>query len=159
MPKPARTQPKQKAKPKAKAQSQTQSITATKPYWIILTAMLAVVTAVFGALMGMSLERTALLVITVAVVIGVVGLIRTGKSELSLSKRATFIFAGASVIGFIIWAALTLSGVMDPVVNAVGQDFYVVNSLASCLAAGAWIGELLSRSKMVQERLFIGMKK
>jgi hypothetical protein len=158
MPKPAKTQPKHKAKPKAKAQPQTQSITATKPYWIILTAMLAVVTAVFGVLMGISLERTALLILTVVVVIGFVGLVRTGKSELPLSKRATFIFAGASIIGFIIWAALTMSGVMDPVVAAVGQDFYVVNSLASCLAAGAWIGELLSRSKMVLERLFLGMK-
>ena len=158
MPKPPKNRPKQKAKPKQKAQPQTQSITATKPYWIILTAMLAVVTAVFGALVGMSLERTALVVVTVVVVIGFVGLVRTGKSDLSLSKRATFIFAGASIIGFIIWAALTLSGALDPVVIAVGEEFYLVNSLATCLAAGAWIGELLSRSKMVQQRLFWGMK-
>jgi hypothetical protein len=158
MPKPSRTQPKKKTKQKPKAKPQTPSITATKPYWIVLTAMLAVVTAVFGTLVSINLEGTVLLVVTVVVVIGFVGLIRTGKSELSLSKRATFIFAGASIIGFIIWAALTLSGAMAPVVNAVGQEFYVVNSLATCLAAGAWIGELLGRSKMVQERLFLGMK-
>ncbi len=158
MPKPSKTQPKQKAKLKAKALPQTQSITATKTYWIILTSMLAVVTAVFGALVGMSLERTALLMVTVVVVIGFVGLIRTGKSELPLSKRATFIFAGASIIGFIIWAALTMSGVLSPFVIAVGQDFYVLTSLGTCLTVGAWIGELLSRSKIVQERLFLGMK-
>jgi hypothetical protein len=158
MPKPSKTQPKHKTKPKAKAQPQTQSVTATKSYWIILTSMLAVVTAVFGVLMGMSLERTALLIVTVVVIIGFVGLVRTGKSELPLSKRATFIFAGASIIGFIIWAALTLSGALAPVVIAVGQEFYVVNSLPTCLAVGAWIGELLSRSRMVQERLFLGMK-
>lgn len=158
MPKPARTQPKQKTKAKTKVEPQTRSITATKPYWIILTSMLAVVTAVFGALVGMSLERTALLIVTVVVVIGFVGLIRTGKPDVSLSKRATFIFAGASIVGFIIWAALTLSGALASVVIAVGQDFYVINSLPTCLAAGAWIGELLSRSKIVQERLFLGMK-
>jgi hypothetical protein len=158
MPKPSKTKPKQKAKPKAKVQPQTQSITATKPYWIILTVMLAVVTAVFGALVGMSLERTALVIVTVVVVIGFVGLVRTGKPDLSLSKRATFIFAGASIIGFIIWAALTLSGALAPVVIAVGEEFYVVNSLATCLAAGAWIGELLCRNKMVQQRLFWNMK-
>lgn len=158
MPKPAKTKPKQKAKGKAKEQPQTASLTATKPYWIILTALLAVVTAVFGAVMGMSLERTALLIVTVVVVIGFVGLVRTGKSDLSLSKRATFIFAGASIIGFIIWAALTLSGALASVVVAVGEEFYVVNSLATCLTVGAWIGELLGRSKMVQQRLFFGMK-
>jgi hypothetical protein len=158
MPKPVKTRPKQKVKPKQKAQPQTQSITATKPYWIILTAMLAVVTAVFGALVGMSLERTALVVVTVVVVIGFVGLVRTGKSELPLSKRATFVFAGASIIGFIIWAALTLSAALAPVVVAVGQDFYVVTSLTTCIAAGACIGELLGRSKMVQQHLFLGMK-
>jgi hypothetical protein len=158
MPKPAKTRPKQKTKQKPKVQSQTQSITSTKPYWIILTTMLAIVTAIFGALVSMSLERTALLIVTVVIVIGFVGLLRTGKSSLPLSKRATFIFAGASIIGFIIWAALTLSGALAPVVLAVGQEFYVVNSLLTCLAAGAWIGELLSRSKMVHERLFLGMK-
>jgi hypothetical protein len=158
MPKPSRTQPKQKTKPKAKAKPQTPTLTATKPYWIILTAMLAVVTAVFGALVCMSLERTALLIVTVVVVIGFVGLIRTGKSELPLSKRATFIFAGASIIGFIIWAALTLTGALAPVVVAVGQEFYVVNSLPTCLVAGAWIGELLGRNKTVQQHLFLGMK-
>jgi hypothetical protein len=120
--------------------------------------MLAVVTAVFGVLVGMSLERTALLIVTVVVIIGFVGLVRTAKSSLPLSKRATFIFVGASIIGFIIWAALTLSGALAPVVIAVGQEFYVVNSLPTCLAVGAWIGELLSRSKMVHERLFLGMK-
>lgn len=158
MPKPAKTKPKQKAKAKPKAQPQTQSITATKPYWIILTAMLAVVTAVFGVVIGMSLERSALLVVTVVVVIGFVGLVRTGKSDLPLSKRATFIFAGASIIGFIIWAALTLTGALGPFEAAVGQEFYVVTSLPTCLVAGAWIGELLGRSKMVQQQLFLGMK-
>ena len=76
MPKPAKTRPKQKTKPKLKTQPQTQSITSTKPYWIILTAMLAIVTAVFGLMVGMSLKRTALVIVTVVVVIGFVGLVR-----------------------------------------------------------------------------------
>ena len=158
MPKPNRTPPKHKTKTKPKAQPQTPSITSNKTYWIILTAVLAVVTAVFGATMDISLPRTALLIVTVVVVIGFVGLIRTGKSDLSLSKRATFIFAGASIIGFIIWAVLTLSGALVQVVIAAGQEFYVVTSLASCLTAGAWIGELLGRNKWIQTHLFLGMK-
>jgi uncharacterized ion transporter superfamily protein YfcC len=160
MPQPAKTRPKQKnkPKPKTKAQDQAPSLTSKKEYWIILTAVLAVVTAIFGVTSGFSLTRTALLIVTVAVVIGFVGLIRTGKSELSLSKRATFVFAGASVIGFAIWAAFTLSGAMNSVMDAAGVEFYVVNSLATCLTVGAWIGELLGRSKWVQDRLFLNMK-
>jgi hypothetical protein len=158
MPKPVKTRPKQKNKPKLKAQVQTSSITTKKEYWIILTAVLAVVTAVFGLTGSFSLAQTALLIVTVVVVIGFVGLIRTGKSELSLSKRATFIFAGASVIGFAIWAALTLSGALTTLAVEVGELFYAVNSLVTCLTAGACIGELLGRSRWIQNRLFLDMK-
>lgn len=160
MPQPAKTRPKQKNKPKLKPKAQVQapSITTKKEYWIVLTAVLAVVTAVFGVTAGFSLVRTALLIVTVVVVIGFVGLIRTGKSDLSLSKRATFIFAGASVIGFAIWAALTLSGVVTPIAVEVGEEFYAVNSLVTCLTGGAWIGELLGRSRWIQSRLFLNMK-
>jgi hypothetical protein len=158
MPKPVKTRPKQKNKPKPKAQAQAPSITTKKEYWIVLTAVLAVVTAVFGVTAGFSLARTALLIVTVVVVIGFVGLIRSGKSDLSLSKRATFIFAGASVIGFAIWAALTLSGAVTPLAVEAGEEFYAVSSLVTCLTLGAWIGELLGRSRWIQSRLFLNMK-
>lgn len=158
MPKPAKTHPKQKIKQKPKAEPQTPSVTTKKSYWISLIAMLTVVTAVFGAIMGFSMARTAVVIVMVAVVIGFVGLLRTGKSDLSLSKRATFIFGGASIIGFIIWAAITLSGSMAQVAIAVGEEFYVLTSLPTCLAAGAFIGELLGRNKKIQQRLFFDMK-
>lgn len=158
MPQPVKTRPKQKTKLKPKAQAQTPSITTKKEYWIVLTVVLAVVTAVFGLTTGFSIVQTALLIITVVVVIGFVGLIRTGKSELSLSKRATFIFAGASVIGFAIWAAITLSGALTTVAVEAGELFYAVNSLVICLTVGACIGELLGRSRWIQNRLFLSMK-
>jgi hypothetical protein len=143
MPKPAKIRPKPKNK-LSKKESQV---------------LLAVVTVVFGVTNGISLIQNAILTLTIVVLIGVLGFIRTTSSTLSLSKRATFIFVGASVIGFAIWAAITLSGITTQLVNEVGQTFYVVTSLAICLTVGAFIGELLSKNKKIQEQLFSGIKK
>jgi hypothetical protein len=151
MPKPYKTKQKQKAKLKRK-EPEVPGITTRKSYWIVLTALLAVVSAVFGVTMGIGWLQTAFLAVTIAVVIGTVGFIRVGPSTLSLSKRATFLFVGISVIGFGIWAALTVSGVIAQAAN--GEEFFVVTSLAICLTAGAFIGEVLGRNKSIQERLF-----
>ncbi len=153
MPKPYKTKQKQKVKLKRK-EPEVPGITTRKSYWIVLTALLAVVSAVFGVVMGIGLLQTAFLAVTIAVVIGAVGFIRVSPSNLSLSKRATFLFVGISVIGFGIWAALTVSGVMAQAANGLGEEFFVVTSLALCLTAGAFVGEIIGRNKRVQERLF-----
>jgi hypothetical protein len=157
MPKSAKIRKKQKNK-LAKKESQAPSFTTKKSYWITLTVLLAVVTLVFGVSSGISIVQNAILTLTIVVVIGFLGFVRTTQSKLSLSKRATFIFVGGSVIGFAIWAAITLSGIMVQLVNEVGQEFYVLTSLAICLTVGAFIGELLGRNKKIQEQLFLGLK-
>ncbi|MCL5876826.1 MAG: hypothetical protein M1540_03335 [Candidatus Bathyarchaeota archaeon] len=153
MPKPSKVRPKQKTKPKPKGkpEPETPSFTAKKSYWVMLTAVFVVVSAVFGVVLGLGLEKTAVLAATFAVLIGVVGFIRTSPSSLSISKRVTFVFVGASVIGFGIWAVVAL--VFMPQIIAL-DVFFVAASLAICLAVGALIGELLGRIRRVQERLF-----
>jgi hypothetical protein len=152
MPKPSKVRPKQKVKPKGKVESQSPSFIASKPYWIVLTVLLVVVSAVFGGVLGFDWLRSAVLMVMVAVLIGTVGFIYVSKSALPFSKRATFIFAGASVIGFCIWAAFAV--LLMPQIAAFGDAFFVVSSLVICLTVGAVIGELLGRIKRVQERLF-----
>lgn len=159
MPKPSTSGSKQKPKQlKSKAVQQTPSITSKKSYWVTLTVLLAVVSTVFGVTMGFGVGQTVILVVTIVLVIGFVGFIRVSPSNLSLSKRLTFIFAGASIIGFCIWAALTLSGIVSGVANEIGTDFFAVTSFAICLTVGGFIGELLGRNKEIQIRLFLNMK-
>jgi len=160
MPKPQKQNLKQKQKTKKKANAvpETPGITTKKSYWVFLTALFAVVSAVFGVIMNLSVGQIAFLTVTIVVLIAVIGFIRTSPSNLSLSKRATFIFAGASIIGFIIWAAITLSGVMTPIAQANGEVFIAVTSFTLCLTVGAFIGEMLGRSKLIQDRLFLNMK-
>jgi hypothetical protein len=94
----------------------------------------------------------------VVVPIGTIGYIKVSPSELSLSKRATLLFIGVSVIGFGIWAAIVLVGgvfgVTAQLTNALGSQFFIVTSLAVCLSWGTLVGELIGRSKAVQIRLF-----
>ena len=158
MPKSSKSRPKQKAKSKRKAEPETPSFVTKKSYWITLSAVLAVVSAVFGVVMGISLAQTAFLVLTVVVLIGFVGFIRVSPSTLPLSKRVALIFVGASIIGFSIWAVIVLNlnstGIMAQIVDSLGEQFFAVTSLAICLSGGAFIGELIGRNKSVQERLF-----
>ncbi len=158
MPKPQKTRPKAKLKSKRKEEPEPAGITTKKSYWLTLTVLLVVVTAVFGVVMGLDLLKTALLVVTVAVLIGCIGYVRLAPSKLSIGKRATFLFVGASIIGFGVWAAIVLVGgrfgVTEQMVNALGSQFFIVTSLVICLSAGALAGELIGRSKAVQIRLF-----
>jgi hypothetical protein len=90
--------------------------------------------------------------------IGCVGYVRVSPSTLSLSKRATFLFMGVSIIGFGIWAiivfALGRAGFTEQIANALGGQLFIVTSLVICFSAGALIGELIGRNKAVQVRLF-----
>lgn len=157
MPKPQKQKPKQKQKIKPKTKKtapETPGITTKKSYWVFLSVLFIVVSAIFGVVMSLSVGQIAFLTVTIVVLIAVIGFIRTTPSNLSLSKRATFIFAGASIIGFIIWAAITLSGAMTPIAQENGEVFIVVTSFTLCLTVGAFIGEMIGRNKTIQIRLF-----
>jgi hypothetical protein len=153
MPKPSKTRPKQKAKSR-KAEPETPSFTAKKSYWVTLLAVFTVVSAVFGMALGLGLLQTTFLALMVATLIGFVGYVRVSPSTLGFSKRATFIFVGASVIGFGTWAAAALA--FMPQIVALNNDFFTISSLVICLTVGGFIGELLGRNRKVQERLFGG---
>ena len=157
MPKP-KPRPKQKIKSKRKAEPEVPGLTTKKSYWVSLVLVLAVVSVVFGLATGLDAARTAVLVAAVVVAVGCVGYVRVSPSSLSISKRATFLFMGMSIIGFGIWAVIVLVGgrvgFTEQVSNALGSQFFAVTSLAMCLSAGAFIGELIGRSKEVQIRLF-----
>jgi hypothetical protein len=158
MPKSDKSRLKSKVKPKRKAEPELPNITSKPSYWIMLTLVTVVAASVFGLVTGITLLRIAVLAVTIVVLIGFVGYIRVVPSNLSLSKRATFLFVGASVIGFSIWAAIILAsnatGFMLQIVNSVGEQFFVVTSLASCLAVGAFIGDLIGKNQRVQARFF-----
>ncbi len=160
MPKPAKSKAKPKVKPnrKAKAEPEAPGITTKPMYWLVLAAVLAVVSAVFGLTMGLDAVKLAILVAAVVVPVGCIGYVRVSPSKLTISKRATFLFMGVSIIGFGIWAAIVMVGgnygLTAQITEALGSQFFVVTSLAICLSVGSVIGELIGRSKMVQDRLF-----
>ena len=125
--------------------------------------MLIVVVAGFGfaLLLDIDLIRIAFIVAVFVVVVGVAGYIRMSSSKLTRGRRATFLFVGASVIGFSIWAAMTFAlsaaGLMPHLIDAAGDLLFIGSTLVICLFGGAFIGELIGRIKAVQIRLFGGM--
>jgi ABC-type antimicrobial peptide transport system permease subunit len=55
-----------------------------------------------------------------------------------------------SIIGFSIWAVTVLllnaNGLLNQIVDTVGNTFFSVTSLIICLVIGAFIGDLLARN-------------
>lgn len=158
MPKPIKKKPKQKIKSKCSVEPEVPNITTKKAYWVVLAGVLAVASATLAVLMGLDTVRTAILVVTILVPIGVYGYIRVTPSNLSLSKRLTFLFIGASVIGFSIWAAIVLIGgtygLTAMLMGALGSQFFITTSLVICLSTGIFMGELIGKNKSVQQHIF-----
>ena len=134
------------------------SITTKKSYWVMLAVVLAVASVGFGLIMGLDALRIAILAAAVVVPIGTIGYIKISPSKLPLSKRATLLFIGVSVIGFSIWAAIVLVGgrygLVETMTTTLGSQFFIVTSLSICFSVGALLGELIGRIKAVQLRLF-----
>ncbi len=162
MPKPSKIRPKSKVKPKpkqkGKATPETPGITMQKSYWVVLEGLMVVFVSILGTVSGLTIATVAALNVAIAVTVALVGYIRVTPSKLSISKRATFIFAGVSIIGFSIWAIITLyanaNGILLQIAQAVGGQVFIVTSLVTCLSAGAFAGELIGQNRRVQERLF-----
>ena len=147
-----KTQPK-KTKPKKtkfKDQPKPVSLLKRKSYWITLTLFMVVFTIVFGYIMKISAEGEALILGTILSMIGFAFYLGF-KPSIKYDKRATFMFAGASIVGFCIWAAMVLSlnatGIILQIVNSIGTYFFAITSLIICLIAGAFIGDLIGKNK------------
>ncbi len=152
-----KTYPKKTKQKKTKYKDQPKpiSILKSKFYWIALTLIILVFTIAYGYLIGISLERETLLIGTILAVIGFSFHIAF-RSNSNYNKRVIFIFAGASIIGFIIWAAIVLSfnatGITSQITSSIGIDFFAITSLIICLISGAIIGDLIGKNK---ERLLL----
>ncbi|MGD0995768.1 MAG: hypothetical protein ABR909_09645 [Candidatus Bathyarchaeia archaeon] len=148
-----KTQPKKskRKKPQPKTQSKPVSITTRKSYWISLTLFTIVFASVFGYFVNMSLERIVMMLVTVLLLIGFAFHIRFKPSTATVNKRALFIFVGASVIGFSIWAVMVLSlnatELQTQIANTIGDDFFAITSLMICLILGAFIGDWIGEKR------------
>jgi hypothetical protein len=147
-----KTQPK-KTRPKKthpKAQPKPVSLMTRKSYWITLTLITLVFTFAYGYLMKISVEKEALILGSIFSVIGF-AFYMGFKPSPSYNKRATFIFVGASIVGFSIWAVMVLSfnatGIILQIENSIGSDFFAITSLIICLTLGAFIGDLIGKNK------------
>ena len=102
------------------------SLFKSKTYWIALTLIMVIFTFAYGILMNISLEKEAL-------IYGQYSFgyrhwhFHLGFKPSSYNKKATFIFVGASVIGFSIWAVIVLS------FNATGINSQIASSIGDRL--------------------------
>jgi hypothetical protein len=144
---PKKTKP---TKNKYKDQPKSFSLLKSKFYWITLTVIMLVFSVACGYLIGISLDKEIMIVGSILAVIGFAFYVGY-RSPASYDKRATFIFAGASIIGFSIWAAIVLSfnatGINSKIESSIGIDLFAVTSLIICLISGAFIGDLMGKNK------------
>jgi hypothetical protein len=159
MPKKSKTYPKPYAKKqpknlpkktKPKPQPKKVNILKSKYYWATLSVIILVFAIAVGYLTEISLAKELLMLGTIFSVIGFAFYIGFKSSE-SYSKRATFFFVGASIIGFSIWAVMVLSfnatGLTSQISNSIGIDFFAITSLIICLVFGSLIGDLIGKNR------------
>ena len=159
MPKQSKTKSKSKSKTQTQTKHKTQpealSITTKKWYWVMLAGVMITVFSIAGYMFGLELSNITILMLTIALLFGLMGYVRTTPSNLTTSKRATFLFVGASVIGFSIWAAFVLIAINTDLIDSVfANTFFIFPSLIMCLIVGAFIGELLGKNSRVQAFIF-----
>ncbi len=156
MPKQSKTKAKTKANlKKREATPEAPGITTKKSYWVMVAMVMAIAFSLAGYMIGFSLGNIAVLMVTIVLLIGLMGYIRVTSSSLSKSKRATFLFVGASIIGFGIWAAIMLILMGTGLLEVIFVDpFFIFPTLIICLTMGAFIGELLGRNSRVRAFFF-----
>jgi FtsH-binding integral membrane protein len=151
MSKKPKTPPKMPPKSKRKAQPQPVSITSSKTYWITLTAVMLVFGSVYGYMMKVAVAAIVLLLACVLFMIGFAYYLKFKPSTLKNNSRATFIFVGASVVGFCIWVAIVLLlsavGFWPQIAISMGERFFATASLVICLITGGFIGDLVGNNK------------
>ena len=147
-----KTQPKKNKlkKKRLKDQPKPVSLLKSKYYWITLTVTILVFAVAVGFLMQISLEKELLILGSILSILGLTFYVGFKSSE-GYSKRATFLFVGASLIGFSIWVVMVLSfnavAVLSQISSLVGIDLFTITSLIICLVLGALIGDLIGKKR------------
>ncbi len=162
MPKKPKTQPKKQLKKKQKDEPRPVSILSSKSYWVGLTVAMVVFGLALGIVSNVNPAAIAMMLGAVVAVIAFAGYLKFTKSAIRMKYKVTFIFAGVSIIGFLIWVAtiylIRIGNLEGLIVAPVGEGFFAITSLIICLVLGAFIGDLIGRSRIVQERLLIPPK-
>jgi hypothetical protein len=139
---------------KTNVTSEPVNITKSKFYWLSLTVVTIIVVLVYGIAASIALVQLGLILVAVLSVIGVGGYVRLKPSILTAKTRATYLFVGAAVIGYGIWAAMVLtlavSGLGAQFSNVLGSQLFIVASQIIFLSFGAFIGEYLSTNDAFQ---------
>ncbi|MDR2203512.1 MAG: hypothetical protein LBE76_04320 [Nitrososphaerota archaeon] len=105
--------------------------------------------------MKFDITNVIILAFTIAFLLSLMGYISTTPSNLLKSKRATFLFVGASIIGFCIWAVIFLTlPVIDLIDTDTLTDTFLIFSFIICLTLGAFIGELMGKNQKIQKFFF-----
>ena len=139
---------------KLNVNSEPVNITKSKFYWISLTVATVIVVLGYGIVARIALVQLGLILVTVLSVIGVAGYVRLKHSILTAKTRATYLFVGAAVIGYGIWASmvftLAVTGIGAQSPSVLGSQLFIVASQIIFLAMGAFIGEYLSTNDAFQ---------
>jgi len=139
-----------KSKTKLKTNPQRVSLFRSKYYWITLTLILLVFTFVYGILNAVSAEKEALMVSSILFLIGIAFYVGFKPFKI-YPKRATFMFAGAVIIGAGIWIAMVLSlnatGVSTEIASSIGGSLFLSASLMICWISGAFMGDIIGKNK------------
>lgn len=159
-----KTQPKKNKQKKKQRKDQPKpfNILKSKYYWIGLTLMIFVFAVTIGYLNQISFGEELLILGCIFSVIGLAFYIGFKSSE-NYSKRATFIFVGASIVGFGIWAVMVLSfnaiGVISQISSTVGIDLFTVTTLIIFLVLGAFIGDLFGKKREALESFYYKLRR
>ena len=158
MPKSSKSKAKAKTQLKTKrvTQPEASGITTNKFYWIVLSIFIVVALSVACGTLNFAIVDIVVLMIAIVFLIGLIGYVRISPSKLSKSKRGTFLFVGASIIGFSIWAIIMVILLKTETIDTVFGDkaFLIFPSLIICLTTGAFIGELMGKNSRVQKFFF-----
>jgi len=145
-----KTYPKtRQKKSQLKQQPKPVNLLNHKSYWVILTAVTLAFGLFYGYVGKITVGREA---IAISVVLALIGFaFYMGYKPQSYDKKATFVFVGASVAGFCIWAAMVLTfnatGIHQQIANSIGDNLFAITSLVFCLLAGAFIGDVIGKNR------------
>jgi hypothetical protein len=154
-----KTYPKtpQKKNKRVKEQPKPFNLFKSKYYWLTITAVIIVFAVAIGFMNQISLGGELLILGSILSVVAFAFYVGFLSPE-GYSKRATFIFVGASILGFGIWAIMVLSfnaaGVTAQISNAVGNALFAITSLIIFLMLGAFIGDLLGKNREALDSLY-----